>query len=382
MIAISYRREDSLPIASRLYDRLLAEFGRTEVFMDFDSIPYGMDFRTHIKQTLASADVVVAVIGPSWAGQQGGSIRRIDDPGDFVRLEIASTLERGIPLIPVLIDNTPMPAPEALPHEIEALAFRNGLELDSGIDFHHHADRLIAGIRELIKNSPNTARTAPEGRQKRRSPVPSPRTLVLVVLGIAVTALVLFGIVAEQKRLHPDPMENPPLLGPQISQSPVPEPTAPTSIPPTTQPPISSPSPPDVPSSSDEDRARQLIRDYYSAFARRDINALIAAFADVVDYQGEGLRDRQHIRAEAEAYLRRWDRIVFAVGEIRVSQTVNGDLAASFSVPYTVGTQGSPPITGRSLNEWVLRKDSQGHLQIVFQRETIQSPGDKRKRRP
>ena len=80
MIAISYRREDSLPIAGRLYDRLLAEFGKTDVFMDFDSIPYGMDFRTHIKKTLERADVVLAVIGPSWAGPQSNSTRRIDDP--------------------------------------------------------------------------------------------------------------------------------------------------------------------------------------------------------------------------------------------------------------------------------------------------------------
>jgi hypothetical protein len=61
--------------------------------MDFDSIPYGMNFRKHIKQTLARADVVVAVIGPSWAGPQSNSKRRIDDPKDFVRLEIAVTLE-------------------------------------------------------------------------------------------------------------------------------------------------------------------------------------------------------------------------------------------------------------------------------------------------
>ncbi|MCA1657737.1 MAG: TIR domain-containing protein, partial [Verrucomicrobiaceae bacterium] len=52
MIAISYRRDDSMPMAGRLYDRLQAEFGKTSVFMDFDSIPYGVDFREHITQTL------------------------------------------------------------------------------------------------------------------------------------------------------------------------------------------------------------------------------------------------------------------------------------------------------------------------------------------
>ncbi len=150
MIAISYRRQDSSPVAGRLYDRLQAEFGKGSVFMDFDSIPYGVDFREHIKQTLQRAKVVVAIIGPEWCGGKELSNRRIDDPTDFVRLEVASALENGIPIIPVLVNNTPMPEARNLPPELEGLAFRNGLALDTGIDFHHHADRLIAGIHRVV----------------------------------------------------------------------------------------------------------------------------------------------------------------------------------------------------------------------------------------
>ena len=154
MIAISYRREDSTPVAGRLHDRLRAEFGKENVFMDFDSIPYGVDFREHIKRTLERADVVVAVIGPGWLGGQQEAARRIDDPSDFVRLEIAGALQRGIPVIPILVDDTPMPKADSLPPEIASFAFRNALVLDTGIDFHHHADRLVAGIRDLIKDVP------------------------------------------------------------------------------------------------------------------------------------------------------------------------------------------------------------------------------------
>ncbi len=150
MIAISYRRQDSSPVAGRLYDRLQAEFGKGSVFMDFDSIPYGVDFREHIKQTLQRAKVVIAIIGPEWCGGREPSNRRIDDPTDFVRLEVASALENGIPIIPVLVNNTPMPDAKNLPPELEGLAFRNGLALDTGIDFHHHADRLIAGIHRVV----------------------------------------------------------------------------------------------------------------------------------------------------------------------------------------------------------------------------------------
>ena len=135
MIAISYRREDSTPVAGRLHDRLQADFGKGNVFMDFDSIPYGVDFREQIKQTLERARVVIAVIGPTWFGGRGRGNRRIDDPTDFVRLEIATALQRGIPVIPVLIDDTPMPQVENLPADLKGLAFRNALILDTGVIF-------------------------------------------------------------------------------------------------------------------------------------------------------------------------------------------------------------------------------------------------------
>jgi hypothetical protein len=154
MIAISYRREDSLPIAGRLYDRLQAKFGKQNVFMDFDSIPPGVDFRDQIKQIIERSKLVIAMIGPNWLGEQSATSRRIDDPMDFVRLEIAYALKRGIPVIPVLINSAPMPKPEKLPPDIEGLAFRNAVVLDTGIDFHHHADRLITGICGLVDSSP------------------------------------------------------------------------------------------------------------------------------------------------------------------------------------------------------------------------------------
>lgn len=195
MIAISYRRQDSSPVAGRLYDRLQAEFGKGSVFMDFDSIPYGVDFREHIKQTLKRAKVVVAIIGPEWSGGKELSNRRIDDPTDFVRLEVASALENGIPIIPVLVNNTPMPEAKNLPPELEGLAFRNGLVLDTGIDFHHHADRLIAGIhrvvdppKETVPPPPAPAVTTPAKTETsaRKPSLVWPITIAIVALaGIA-----------------------------------------------------------------------------------------------------------------------------------------------------------------------------------------------------
>lgn len=153
MIAISYRREDSLPITGRLYDRLEARFGKEKVFMDFDSIRPGLDFRQQIKETIERSKVVVAVIGPNWLGQQSDGSRRIDDPMDFVRLEIEYALKREIPIIPVLINDTPMPKAEQLPSLIDGLAFRHALPLDTGLDFRQHAERLISTLSDFVEET-------------------------------------------------------------------------------------------------------------------------------------------------------------------------------------------------------------------------------------
>jgi WD40 repeat protein len=158
MIAISYRREDSLPIAGRLYDRLQAKFGKKNVFMDFDSIPPGADFHQHIKQMIERSKLVIAIIGPHWVGEKPDASRRIDNPADFVRLEIAYALEGGIPIIPLLINTTQMPKPEMLPPDIQDLAFRHALPLDSGMDFHSHVDRLITGIHKAMALAPRSGR--------------------------------------------------------------------------------------------------------------------------------------------------------------------------------------------------------------------------------
>ena len=128
--------------------------------MDFDSIPPGVDFREHIHQTIQRSNLVIVVIGPGWLGEQADGPRRIDDPNDFVHLEIAYALKAQIPVIPILVNNTLMPKPEKLPSDIQGLAFRNALPLDAGIDFHQHVDRLIAGIGKLA-----------QGARKRRSSI-------------------------------------------------------------------------------------------------------------------------------------------------------------------------------------------------------------------
>jgi hypothetical protein len=171
-VFISYRREDSAGVAGRIFDRLRAHFGDDSIFMDIDSIPFGEDFREHIDAAVGQCDVVLAVIGPRWSGKTAAS-RRIDEPRDFVRIEIESALQRGIPVIPDLLDHTRMPTEAEVPASLAKLTYRNAIEVDQGRDFHPHVDRLVQGIEFHFKKT----RTG-GGDLSNKSRVPGPEDYV------------------------------------------------------------------------------------------------------------------------------------------------------------------------------------------------------------
>jgi len=149
-IVISYRREDSGWITGRIFDRLEAHFGKGHVFMDIDAIPVGLDFREHIQEVLDRCDILLAVIGPRWAGTQEDGQSRLADEADWVRLEIETALAKKIPVIPALIDRSRMPKASDLPESLRSFAFRQAADIDSSRDFHAHMDRLIRSMDQLL----------------------------------------------------------------------------------------------------------------------------------------------------------------------------------------------------------------------------------------
>jgi hypothetical protein len=149
-IMMCYRRADSDAMTGRIRDRLLEHFGEKSVFMDIDDIPIGTDFRSHITKSLNSADIVITIVGKDWLGSQGGAGRRIDDENDPVRTEVEIALQRGIPLVPVLVSGAKMPEPSELPASIKEFSFRNAAEVESGIDFRPHMERLIHSLDRLL----------------------------------------------------------------------------------------------------------------------------------------------------------------------------------------------------------------------------------------
>jgi hypothetical protein len=153
-IIISYRRSDSDAIAGRIRDRLAARYGERSIFMDIDNIPFGADFREHIQNAIIQNDLLLAVVGPQWAGQSDGDHRRIREELDLVRIEVETAIKQGIPVVPVLVNGAAMPKPEELPESLRDFSFRNAATVDSGRDFHQHVDRLIRSLDKLLKARP------------------------------------------------------------------------------------------------------------------------------------------------------------------------------------------------------------------------------------
>lgn len=149
-VFISYRRSDSRADAGRLYDRLAARLGPDRVFMDIDDIGPGQNFREVLRSTLGSSRALLVLIGPGWLDAvDGEGERRLPQRDDVVRLEVATALERAIPVIPVLLNRAAMPAGDRLPEELRPLADRQALEL-SDSRFHQDAARLIAVLEPLL----------------------------------------------------------------------------------------------------------------------------------------------------------------------------------------------------------------------------------------
>lgn len=162
-IFISYRRSDSITITGRMYDRLVEAFGEDHVFKDVDDIPVGVDFRAVLNREVSSADVLLVVIGKEWLNardEQGR--RRLDDPNDFVRIEVEHGLSRRAMLvIPVLVHGATMPSADDLPESLRELAFRNAAIVRDDPDFRRDIGRLIDQIRKFEEQEPPTTRLKP-----------------------------------------------------------------------------------------------------------------------------------------------------------------------------------------------------------------------------
>jgi peptidoglycan hydrolase-like protein with peptidoglycan-binding domain len=161
-IFISYRRGDTSGYAGRLDDRLTAHFGRNQVFRDIDTIKPGTDFTEVIRRAVGSCHALIAVIGRDWltaTDEQGG--RRLDNPDDFVRLEVSAALERHVLVIPVLVSGVTMPRSSELPEDLAPLARKNALIL-SDERWDYDVGLLVKALTEALEASATQVEPPPE----------------------------------------------------------------------------------------------------------------------------------------------------------------------------------------------------------------------------
>jgi hypothetical protein len=145
---ISYRRDDAADPARALFEHLQARCKRNSIFLDLDRIEIGEDFREVIGEEIKHCQVLLALIGPQWTTitDKNSGQRRLDNPDDLVRREIAMALDQRKLVVPVILAGATMPGVDELPEDIRALRDRNACRLD--------ARRWTADINELVRQLP------------------------------------------------------------------------------------------------------------------------------------------------------------------------------------------------------------------------------------
>ena len=190
-IFISYRRDDGAGYARAVCDELARHFGAERVFMDVDDIGAGLAFDDAIRQAVGASRVLLVVMGKRWQGERAGAASRINDAGDFVRLEVAAALAAGLRVIPLLIDGATMPTEAQLPDELRPLVRRNALEIDN-TRFATDIERLVAALRDALgEPAPTLASTPAPTHSSPRSTSASAGTkvaplLAAIAVGIAI----------------------------------------------------------------------------------------------------------------------------------------------------------------------------------------------------
>jgi hypothetical protein len=149
-IFLSYRRSDTPYEADRIASVLRREFGADDVFQDVDDIPVGMDFRQLIEEQIATCAVLVAVIGPQWARRFDGK-QLLEDPDDFVGIELAAARALGKTVMPVMVRGTPSPSQQSLPEALSWLAGVQGISVRPHRDFDRDMLQLVDAIRTSVK---------------------------------------------------------------------------------------------------------------------------------------------------------------------------------------------------------------------------------------
>jgi glycerophosphoryl diester phosphodiesterase len=183
-VFISYRRQDTAWPARQLYDVLVAELGADRVFKDVDNIEPGDDFVERIQSAVGSCEVLLALIGPQWLTvTDANGLRRLDDPQDFVRIEVETALTRDdVRVIPILVDNAKMPSPQELPSGLARLTRRQAVEINP-VNF--DTRRLLRVLNDTLRDARGDA-AEPTAARRRTGLLVSVASSIVLLLAVGV----------------------------------------------------------------------------------------------------------------------------------------------------------------------------------------------------
>ncbi|MEZ5709382.1 MAG: toll/interleukin-1 receptor domain-containing protein [Blastomonas sp.] len=185
---ISYRRSDSQDVAARLADRLEMTPGIRSVFLDVDAIAPGETFPARLENALSESDIVLVLIGDKWLGETSADgLSRMQQPGDFVRMEVARALAMGKKVVPVLLNGIAMPDVSLLPGDVGPIVERNALFLR-----HHSFRQDVQIIADRLTGRDADGKT---GQMMRRHPLLAMliRLFAGIMLGLVLMLLIALG---------------------------------------------------------------------------------------------------------------------------------------------------------------------------------------------
>ncbi len=181
-VFLSYRRSDVGGYAGRLNDVLVQRLGAKNVFHDVSTIAPGRDFADVIQRALDDCDAALAVIGPGWSATTPEGTSRLQHADDYVRLELATALNHGLPVVPVLLGGAKLPPPDELPDDVKLLTRRQAVVLHDET-WHQDVDGLLRSLRGEVEG--------PVEQPSRRGRV--------VALGVGVAVLAVGALAVSQR---------------------------------------------------------------------------------------------------------------------------------------------------------------------------------------
>ncbi|MEL6816221.1 MAG: toll/interleukin-1 receptor domain-containing protein [Cyanobacteria bacterium J06598_3] len=184
-IFISYRRQDSPAAVGRIFDHLENHFGRDSIFKDVNALKIGDDFRERLNAEVEQCQILLAVIGRNWLNAKGSDgRRRLENPADWVRLEIQTALNRNVPVIPILLDGVEMPAVADMPKDLHPLAYRHAARVRNDPDFRRDIEHVMRGLDRILAELPLPKTAAELTYNSHREPS-FPRADLFSVIDVA-----------------------------------------------------------------------------------------------------------------------------------------------------------------------------------------------------